>query len=63
MRQFCGEIPKLPAALSFFDLFTRDYNTNAKVLKQPNELKELFERLPGMKFDELNDDSENASKS
>ena len=63
MRKMLGEIPKVPAALSFFDILTRDSKTGAKVLKNPEQLKSLFENLPGMKFDELNDDNDDVEKS
>ena len=58
MRVTMGDIPKVTSSVSFFDLFGSDKKTGAKVLKHPSELRALFEKLQGMKFDLLHDEDD-----
>ena len=48
MRKALGEIPRVTNGVSFTDLFRTDQATGARVLKEPNDLQGLFERVPGL---------------
>ena len=50
LRVALGEIPRTPAYVSFMDLFRTDYNSGAKILKTPEDLRAIFVAIPNMKF-------------
>lgn len=52
MRKALGEIPRVTNSVSFTELLTADPATGARVLKDPSELRALFERVPGLDFDD-----------
>ena len=51
LRKALGEIPRVNHCVSFLDLFRKDAETGAKILKYPSDLRDLFERIQGVDFE------------